>query len=103
MLLKVTHLPYVAAIWAYESAHEHLHRGDHRWQPKTQSPKRPRFANHISTSRKAKFSALRSKSETSLVRADVRANPGGANDLSDMKQMIVKLSRQVDELTSRLG
>ena len=111
MVLKGTHLPYVFAIWAYESACRRLIRRGGTWQPRSNghshsSP--PIFTRHLSSSGKRGHPALRSTSEPSLAQppvADVpelRPSRANVNDLSDLKQMISKLSQHVDELTLRL-
>lgn len=110
VLLKVTHFPYVAAIWAFEHASRYLRRDDKSWIAKSEPAlhKRPFVASRIGTSRKAKPAALRSRSEASLgkmANADARPNTSGADELSDLKQMmgvIAKLSAQVNELAARL-
>ena len=106
MLLKITHSPYVAAIWAYEHASRYLYRDDDSWHagPQAQVQRRSMFASQISSSRKAKQAALTSRSEASLAKteADARPNRLGADDVSDLKRMIARLSAQVNELTLRL-
>ncbi|MCJ1484122.1 hypothetical protein MMC06_004290 [Schaereria dolodes] len=101
-------MPYIVAIWAYERARRYFVRKDHRWQSKSQS-QRPIVVEHISySSRKAGstgFPAVTQRSDSSLVKVPNPERPGSAgaaNDLSDLKQMILKLSTQVEELTSRL-
>ena len=106
MLLKITHFPYVGAIWAYEHASRYLNRNDDSWHAGTRAQlhKRSMFARQISSSRKAKQAALTSRSEASLARPDADARPSrlGADEASDLKRMITKLSVQVEELTWRL-
>ncbi|MCJ1339466.1 hypothetical protein MMC09_004756 [Bachmanniomyces sp. S44760] len=105
-LLKATHLPYVIAIWAYETVSRYVYHEKDSGETRTLSQKRPMFEGRVSSSRKAGLSALRSRSEVSLVgtpTADARPKSAGPNhDLSDLKQIIHQLSRQVDELSSRL-
>lgn len=107
MLLKITHLPYVAAILAYENARRYMSRDGDSWRSKSPRPsqKQSLLASRLSSSRKPLLPALRSRSEASLVRTpttDVRPSTAGANDLSDLKQMISKLNAQVEEMASRL-
>lgn len=110
VLLKVTHFPYVAAIWAFEHASRYLSRHDKSWIAKSEPTlhKRPFLASPTNTSRKVKPGALSSRSEASLgkmTNAHARPNASGADEVSDLKQMmgmIAKLSAQVDELTTRL-
>ena len=57
------------------------------------------------SSRKPRLGALTKRSEASLVgmaRLDGREQSAGANEVADLKQMMEKLSRQVEELTCRL-
>lgn len=112
MLLKVTHIPYVAAIWAYEAAHKYFSKTveDGTWQYTSKSKKRPTLAGshgYPGSSRKVSaFPALTSRSEPSLVRFPaVLARPsatGNGDAVGELKQMIEKLSAQVEELASRL-
>jgi hypothetical protein len=107
MLLKITHFPYVAAIWAYERVSRYLNHDDSSWRAKSKALGQdgPLFASRISSSGKARRAALTSRSDASLARtpnqADARPKMG-ADDVFDLKQMIFKLSAQVDELTSKL-
>ncbi|MCJ1355794.1 MAG: hypothetical protein MMC33_005786 [Icmadophila ericetorum] len=96
-------MPYVLAIWAYEHMLRRWTSNDDSWQRK--SHLHPLFAKQFSSSRKRGLAALTSKSDASLARpanTEARLNSAGANDLSDLKQMISKLSARVEELTSRL-
>lgn len=107
MLLKITHLPYVAAILAYESASRYMSKDGDSWRSKSPRPsqKQPLLASRLSLSRKPLLPALRSRSEASLAMtptADVRPGTAGVNDLSDLKQMISKLNAHVEELTLQL-
>lgn len=99
-------MPYVLAIWVYEYVRRRWASGDDGWRSQQrQSHVHPLFAKHLSSSRKRRLPALRSKSDPSLVRStntEARPNSAGGNDLSDLKQMISKLSARVEELTSRL-
>ena len=108
MVLKGTHLPYVVAIWAYESACRRLIRdGDSRPQCHLHKS-HPILTHHFSPPGKRGYPALKSKSEFSLATnpiadgPELRPRTADVNDLSELKQMISKLSRQVDELTLRL-
>ena len=110
MLLKVTHFPYVAAIWVFERASRYMSREDKSWIAKSEPRlhKRPFIASPINVPRKAKQAALSSRSEASLAKmadADARPNASRTDEVSDLKQMmgmISKLSGQVTELTARL-
>ena len=110
MVLKGTHVPYVVAIWAYESASRRLIRCGDNWQPRLQRESyksHPMFTKHLSSLGKRGHPALRSQSESLATKViadgpELRPRTADANDLSDLKQMISKLSRQVDELTLRL-
>lgn len=87
-----------------------MSRTDKSWIAKSEHTlrKRPFLASPINPSRKAKQAALTSRSEASLAKmanADARPNASGADEVSDLKQMmgmISKLSAQVNELTGRL-
>ncbi|KAI4270871.1 MAG: hypothetical protein L6R38_006987 [Xanthoria sp. 2 TBL-2021] len=114
ILLKATHMPYVVAIWLYESGCRYWNSKRDEWQSKA-AHKRPLLASHISLSHKAtKYWAVRNRSEISLMAKTPRSGSHGqfAKDpdtLADMKtimeklntqeEMIKKLSRQLDELT----
>ena len=113
MLLKITHIPYVAAIWAYEGAHKHFSKKNGScgtWPYTSKSKKRPVLAgSHSQTGSLRKvsgFPALTGRSELPLVRSPailVRPNGTGNGDsVVELKQMIEKLSAQVEELASRL-
>ena len=114
MLLKITHLPYVAAIWAYEGAHKYFSKSDGTWQYRSKSKKRLFLAgSHGNTGRSISSSrnvsvlpALTSRSEPSLARSPAvlaRPNPTGNGDsVGELKKMIENLSAQVEELASRL-
>ena len=124
---RITHLPYIAAIWAYESLHRLWNKYDAKessWHSSPhgeyqnghgQSKQAQRFNDRLGKSRKPTLAALGSKSEVSLVRASgvahavelTHAHRGtsgnvGTTELSELKRMIAKLSGQVEELTSRL-
>ncbi|SLM40261.1 hypothetical protein LPUS_11008 [Lasallia pustulata] len=111
VLLKVTHIPYVAAIWAYEGGHKYVSKKNGRCQYTSKLRKEPILAGshgHPGSSRKVSgFPALTGRSEASLVRSPaVLARPKATGNNGDavleLKQMIEKLSAQVEELASRL-
>lgn len=66
VLLKVTHLPYVAAIWAYEGAGQYFDRENNGWQYTPRSQNGASHTNHTSL-RISRYSALRTRSEASLL------------------------------------
>lgn len=116
-LLKITHFPYVGAIWAYESVVRHLDgdgvESSSRWYALSRSQPRQRapFVRRERRSGPAKGRALRRRSELSLAthpaadaRPDwVRANePDDLDSLNNLKPIISKLSRQLEQLTSQL-
>ncbi|KAI4239217.1 MAG: hypothetical protein LQ349_000527 [Xanthoria aureola] len=113
VVLKATHMPYVVAIWLYESATRYYSRKRDEWQSKAGAHKRPLLPSHISLSHKAtQYLAVHNRSEVSLMAKAPRSSHGqGAKEgdnLADMKnvldklstqeEMIKKLSRQLDEL-----
>ena len=132
MLLKLTHMPCIAAIYIYESIYRLWNRyeeGDQNWHYSHHSHSehgQSKAANRIASrtgksgNRPLTLAALGSKSEVSLVRSSGvgDASNGGAGqqrvaqersssnahsaELGELKQMIAKLSRQVDELTTRI-
>lgn len=115
ILLKATHMPYVVAIWLYESACRYWNNKRDEWQSKAGAHKRPLLASHISLSHKAtKYLAVQNRSEVSLMAKAPRSGSHGqfAKDpdtlagmktimdkLNTQEEMIKKLSRQLDELT----
>ncbi|KAL9599483.1 MAG: hypothetical protein Q9219_003822 [cf. Caloplaca sp. 3 TL-2023] len=118
MLLRATHVPYVAAIWIYERASRYWSDRRDRWLSGTGLQKRSMLANHISFSHKAnKYSAIRNRSEASLLArtpgSEGRTNlaKDAADTVAELKkvleklgtqeEMIVKLSKQVETLTGR--
>ncbi|KAL8777346.1 MAG: hypothetical protein Q9194_002599 [Teloschistes cf. exilis] len=117
VLLRATHLPYVAAIWAYETASRYWSDRRDQWLNRTGAPKRSLLATHISFSHKAsKYSAMRNRSEASLMANPPRSagHTHQAKDLDTMaelrkvleklstqEEMIEKLSRQVETLTTQ--
>lgn len=115
ILLKATHMPYVVAIWLYESGCRYWNNKRDEWQSKAGARKRPLLASHISLSHKAtKYLAVQNRSEVSLMAKAPRSGSHGqfAKDpdtlagmktimdkLNTQEEMIKKLSRQLDELT----
>ncbi|KAI4172097.1 MAG: hypothetical protein LQ343_003844 [Gyalolechia ehrenbergii] len=114
MLLRATHIPYVAAIWVYERARRHWNEKKDDWLHGSGTQKRSMLTNHISFSHRAtKYPAIRNRSEASLmVKTPGSAGPTQfAKDpdmvaelnrvlekLSTQEEMIAKLSRQVEKL-----
>ena len=114
ILLRVTHIIYVVAIWLYEGGSRYWNNKRDEWQQRAGAHKRSLFASRVSLSHKApKYLAVRNRSEASLM-AKVPGS-GSHNQfvrdsdaLADMKkildklntqeEMIKKLSRQLDEL-----
>ena len=102
MLLKITHLPYVASIWAYENICRHMNHGRDSWRSKSQRPLLKK-GPLVPLSRKHRFPALINRSELPLARTpntDVR--PNAAAELLELKRMISRLNTQVEELTLRI-
>ncbi|KAL8871575.1 MAG: hypothetical protein Q9174_002622 [Haloplaca sp. 1 TL-2023] len=113
VLLKATHMPYVAAIWIYEGGKRYW---NNQLAKKTGAPKRSMLASHISFSHKAsKYSAIRNRSAGSLMtRGNESRTHHQARDpdtvaelkkvldhLGRQEEMIDKLSRQVEKLGAR--
>ena len=99
VLLKATHSPCVAAIWMYEHASRYLRGDDDHWHTSSHE-KRSDLASRLSSSRQAKKAALTSHSDASLARsstADWRPRTPGPDDLSEMKQLLQKLSARLDQ------
>ncbi len=68
VLLKITHLPYVGAIWAYEAAAQRFNGRSDSWRYTLQSHKRPLLSGQTnSLHRISRYSALRNQSEGSLL------------------------------------
>ncbi|KAL8906496.1 MAG: hypothetical protein Q9207_001982 [Kuettlingeria erythrocarpa] len=117
MVLRATHIPYVAAIWLYESTVGHWRDRKEQWLHQTGSRKRSILADHLNSARKAtKYPAIKNRSEASLmVKTPGDTSEGRsyfAKDLdaaAELKrvldklnaqgEMIEKLSTQVETLT----
>ncbi|KAL8949358.1 MAG: hypothetical protein Q9222_004523 [Ikaeria aurantiellina] len=115
VLLRATHIPYVAAIWIYEGASRYWDNRRDNWLHRVGTSKRTMLASHISFSHKAsKYSASRNRSEASLSAktpgSDGRAHATKDADtvaelkrvlgkLTTQEEMMEKLSRQVETLT----
>ena len=113
VLLKLTHSPWVAAIWLYESVKLRVigAQRDQYWDmPSNQqhSPAQPlgaaRCLRHSPGSRG--FSTLLvNKSEVSLPKIPMNSTHAfstQASEVAELKQMIRKLSAQVEDLASRV-
>lgn len=108
-LLKATHLPYIAAIWAYETTNRYLSSTSERWQYTSRSQKRPLIGSQAHVRhRGSRYPALRTRSDASLL-AKTPGSEGrfnGARDLdslTEVKRMIEQLSIQVEELSRRVA
>ncbi|MCJ1408165.1 hypothetical protein MMC19_002238 [Ptychographa xylographoides] len=109
MLLKATHFPYVAAIMLYEYAAQYVSHADDSWHSTSQgqTQRQKQFASKINSSRQARRAALPTRSDVSLGKSPIAgtgaySKAAGADDLADMKQMMVKLGAQIDSLHLRL-
>jgi hypothetical protein len=114
VLLKITHAPYVGAIWAYEGLHDYWD-GDHKGHgssslggPGTHiSTKRDSYLRYSAyTPRTLVASSLNQASghaaraagrSTTSLRPTTRAS---VEPQDDLKSLVVKLSYQVQELTA---
>ncbi|KAI4287863.1 MAG: hypothetical protein L6R35_002868 [Caloplaca aegaea] len=117
MLLRATHIPYVAAIWMYESVNRYWNARKDQWLQQAGSQRRTMLANHMSFSHKAtKYSAIRNRSEASLMAKTPGSERGVSftkdpdvevelrrvmEKLSTQEKMMEKLSRQIEKLTER--
>ncbi|KAL9014118.1 MAG: hypothetical protein Q9173_001209 [Seirophora scorigena] len=117
MFLRATHIPYVAAIWMYESASRCWNAKKDQWLKQAGSPKRKMLANRISFSHKAtQYPAKRNRSEASLLaktpgserRVSFTKDPDVVGELKRVMEklatqgeMMEKLSRQVEKLAGR--
>ena len=115
ILLRATHIPYIAAIWVYESFSQYWLARRDRWLHETGLQKRSVLATRISFShRVTKYPAMRNRSEASLLakRPGSEGCTGSGRDLDvvaevnrvmeklgTQAEMIEKLSRQVEKLT----
>ncbi|KAL8931022.1 MAG: hypothetical protein Q9208_000124 [Pyrenodesmia sp. 3 TL-2023] len=117
MVLRATHIPYVAAIWLYEKVIHHWNDRRDQWLRQTGPLKLSMLANHTSFSHKAiKYSVMKDRSDASLMvktpgstsegRSYFAKDPDAAAEikgvlekLTTQGEMIEKLSRQVEKLT----
>lgn len=118
LVLKVTHLPFVAIIWAYESSRQLVSRRVHSPPASTIpfSPTRPLSANRLSLTRDVSATAQASKSAISLAAhtptKESRAKQSGdrqatttasSSDITELINMVQRLHSQVEELTSMVA
>ncbi|MCJ1466686.1 hypothetical protein MMC07_005306 [Pseudocyphellaria aurata] len=107
-LLKATHFPYIAAIWAYEGTKQYLSSTRKGWQHTLREQKRPVVGSHLDIRRRAtRYPALRTRSEASLLAKTPRSEVPfyGAGDLDalmEIKKTIEQLSRQVEDFSHRV-
>lgn len=104
-LLKATHLPFIAAIWAYESTNRYVSRTSESWQYTSRSQKRPLVGSHVHVRHRAScYPAPRTRSDASLL-AKTPGSEGRFNEardvesLTEVKRMLEQLSIQVEELS----
>lgn len=108
-LLKATHFPYIATIWAYEGANRYFASSGENGQYVSKSDKSPLNEAHLNPAHQAsRYSASRTKSDTFLLcktpGSEERA--AGTRDLesiTEMKRMIEQLILQVEELSQKLS
>ncbi|KAI9821911.1 MAG: hypothetical protein M1827_002493 [Pycnora praestabilis] len=109
VLLKLTHFPYVAIIWAYESGYQHLAllRSSSRapaFSPKgvnrslTDKPRLPLSALNRRSSRRG-----RPRDPSEPQKHDLRRSLLEVSEASDLQASVQKLSLQVEELTAMLA
>ena len=127
-LLKATHFPYVAAIWAYESvrarwrpvdaeaswyarpASSHPEQALHpRSMSHSHSLRRPTMSGgarpsvHREPARRPTLAALTNKSEVSLVRPGTSGARGAAFDeVEELKGAVARLTGLVEDLSDKL-
>ncbi|RAK87606.1 hypothetical protein BO79DRAFT_197011 [Aspergillus costaricaensis CBS 115574] len=122
VLLRATHLPFVALIWAYESSRRYVSRGNSQFPPTatTTTSSRPTssiqmgfpFSTHHAP---LHASALEGRSWASS-RPKERSNPGqhpeargpssgqaGRGDTADMIDEVERLRTQVDRVAARMA
>ncbi|PWY81076.1 hypothetical protein BO83DRAFT_305428 [Aspergillus eucalypticola CBS 122712] len=122
VLLRATHLPFVALIWAYESSRRYVSRGNSQFPPTatTTASSRPTssiqmgfpFSTHHAP---LHASALEGRSWASS-RPKERSNPGqhpetrgpssgqaGRGDTADMIDEVERLRTQVDRVAARMA
>lgn len=118
VVLKVTHLPFVAIIWAYEGSRRYVSHHVHSPPAMTMpfSPIQPFSASRTSLNRNV--SRLPALNRTSLLVTSTPskerqsygdfsnergAASGTADSVADLMAMVEKLSSQVEELTSMVA
>lgn len=113
LLLKATHWPYVASIWAFEGAKQYFNIGgddEGLFASRSRSYKRPvSRARNGSRPKVSHYSALKNRSEASLslkpspreARTTRSHNNEHGDELKQIKAMIEKLSMQ-ETLDDRL-
>jgi len=121
VLLKITHLPFVAIIWAYESSRRYMAQRVHSPPATTMSfsPDRPLSTGRTSLSRNVSLhpSRLPALNNTSLVAPSSPSTQrqskghgkspapasGTADPIADLMSLVEKLNAQVEELTSMVA
>ena len=108
-LLKATHLPYIAAIWAYEGVNRYLASSSEDRKYKARPLKSPLSETHLNSAHRAsRDSAARTKSDMSLF----CKTPGGeewavgtrdVESITELKTMIEQLSTKVEELSQKIA
>ena len=110
MVLKVTHSPFVAAIWAYERGYGYFNRKTH---PQTPTFIASQTSHPSSLSRKGPFGVAALRSDPPLAKVarihtgtGVRRATSADNtdtSIAELKQMIETLSLQVQELKASIA
>ena len=113
MLLKITHLPYVAAIWLFEGTRGRLvqngnkrHPKRNGWQSVLQRQNLAKLGNesgfsHLTATPPASKNIFEELHGPPRMPDGV--TPSGRNGDQKMKQAIDKLSAQIEELTKQLS
>ena len=121
-LLRATHLPFVAAIWAYESLRERWRRPDpdaiwsarppssHHLEGPTMRPRtqsmahslgRPRALRTSVPGRRPTLAALTNKSEVSLVRPGLGSRDPG-DEIDELRGAVERLTSLVEALNEKV-
>lgn len=107
-LLKITHLPYIATIWAYESASEYFGSRHGTWRYSTRSQKHPQVGHRVQSRHRAtRYPTHRNRSDGSLfvqtpISARRRSVAIEAESLVELRHAIEQLGTQVQELARQV-
>ena len=117
LVLKTTHVPFVAVIWAYESSQQFISNRAHSLPVSTIpfTPARPLSANQVNVARLSGIPTAAAKSAFSLANTTPSKNvqgefggvprtpSAGSSAEVGLIELVQRLSSQVDELTSMVA